>query len=113
MITIYHNTRCSKSREALKILGNSGKDFHIREYLKNPLDEEELRILLNKLGMTPIQIVRKNENLWKETYKGKDLSDDEIIRILANNPRLIERPIIESGNSAVIGRPSSQIEKLI
>lgn len=113
MITIYHNTRCSKSREGLEILENSGKDFRIREYLKDPLNEEELKVLLNKLGMTPIQIIRKNEKLWKENYKGKDLSDNEIIKIITKHPGLIERPIVETKNGAVIGRPSTQIENII
>lgn len=113
MITIYHNTRCSKSREGLEILEKSGKEYRIREYLKQPLTQDEIRKLIEKLNVSALQLVRQNEIFWKENYKGKDLSDNEIIRILANNPGLIERPIIESGNSAVIGRPSSQIEKLI
>lgn len=112
MITIYHNPRCRKSREGLEILENSGKDYKIREYLKDPLNEVEIKLLLNKLNLTPIQLVRKNENKWKE-YKDKDLSNLELIRILANNPDLIERPIVETEYSAVIGRPSLQIEKIL
>lgn len=113
MTTIYHNTRCSKSREGLDILKNSGKDFEVREYLKDPLSREEIEVLLQKLNLRPIQLVRQNEKLWKENYKGKDLGDGELIRILAENPPLIERPIVETKDTAVIGRPPSQIEKIL
>lgn len=113
MITIYHNTRCKKSREGLEKLKNSGKEFRVREYLKEPLSKEELESLLTKLNITPIQLVRQNEKLWKEKYKDKDLSDGEIIRIMTENPQFIERPIVENENEAVIGRPTSKIEKII
>lgn len=113
MITIYHNTRCRKSREGLAILENSGKEIIVREYLKEPLNGEELKNLLKKLKIAPIQLVRTNEKKWKDNYKGKDLSDLELIRILTENPELIERPIVEKENSAVIGRPTSQIEEII
>lgn len=113
MITIYHNTRCRKSREGVEILENSGKDFRIREYLKDTLSEKELKELLLKLEITPLELVRKNEKLWKENYKGKDLPDDEIVKIMAKHPGLIERPIVETEDSAVIGRPSTQIETII
>lgn len=113
MITIYHNTRCSKSREGLQILENSGKDFKIREYLKDSLSEEEIRKLLLKLNISPLKLVRQNEKLWKDNYKGNDLGDGEIIKIMAEHPSLIERPIVETKDSAVIGRPSVQIENII
>ena len=113
MLTIYHNARCKKSREGLEILKNSGKEFEIREYLKQPLDEKELKKLLKKLEITPIQLVRKNEKIWKEEYKEKDLSDDELINVMVKNPKLIERPVVESDKNAVIGRPPSDIEKLL
>ncbi len=113
MLKIYHNNRCKKSREGLEILKNSGKDFEIIEYLKEPLSEKQLEALLEKLKMTPIELVRKNEKVWKEKYKGKDLSDDELIRIMVNNPKLIERPVVETEKEAVVGRPPERIEKLI
>src|SRR5690606_21440303 len=106
-------TRCSKSREGLAVLENSGKEYKIREYLKEPLSEEELRELLTKLNITPAELVRKNEKIWKENFKGKDLSDADLIKIMIKHPALIERPIIETKNAAVIGRPSSQIEEII
>lgn len=113
MLQIYHNSRCKKSREGLEILKNSGEEFKIKEYLKEPLREEELKSLLKKLDIVPIQLVRKNEKIWKENYKDKDLSDEELIRIMIKNPKLIERPIVEDEKRAVIGRPPSEIEKLL
>jgi len=113
MLTIYHNKRCKKSREGLEIIEKSGKDFQIREYLKEPLTEKELKKVLSKLNITPLQLVRQNEKLWKENYKGKDLSDTEIIKIMAEHPGIIERPIVETDNSAIIGRPSIQIKNII
>lgn len=113
MLKIYHNTRCKKSREGLEILKESGKEFEIVEYLKEPLGEKELKALLKKLKITPIELVRKNEKVWKEEYKGKDLSDDELVRIMVRNPKLIERPIVESEKDAVVGRPPENIKKLI
>lgn len=113
MITIYHNARCKKSREGLELLKNSGKEFKVREYLKEPLSEEELERLLDKMSLSPIQVVRKNEKIWKEEYKDKDLSDKELIHVMAKHPKLIERPIVENEREAVIGRPASDIEKVL
>lgn len=113
MITIYHNPRCSKSREVLKLIQDSGEDYQVRDYIKVPLAEKELEEILHKLNMTPIQLVRKNESLWKEKFRNKDLSDNEIKRILLENPKLIERPVVENNNGAVIGRPPSNIENLL
>lgn len=113
MLKIYHNARCRKSREGLEILQNSGKDFEVREYLKEPLDENELKGLIEKLGILPIKLVRKNEKIWKEEFKDKDLSDDELIRVMVRNPKLIERPVVETDGDAVIGRPPSDIQKLL
>lgn len=113
MLRIYHNTRCKKSREGLEILKNSGKEFVIKEYLKEPLGEKELGELIRKLDIAPIQLVRKNEKIWKEDYKDKDLSDRELITVMVKNPKLIERPIIEGDKKAVIGRPPAEIKKLL
>lgn len=113
MLRIYHNTRCKKSREGLEILENSGKDFEIREYLKEPLSEKELKGLIDKLKIAPIELIRKKEKIWKEEYKNKDLNDDELIRIMVKNPKLIERPVVETDKEAVIGRPPERIEELI
>ncbi|MDN3594533.1 arsenate reductase (glutaredoxin) [Zunongwangia endophytica] len=113
MITIYHNARCKKSREGLEIVENSGKDFKIREYLKDPLSEDELKDLLVKLNIAPLQLVRTNEKIWKENYKNKDLSENELVRIMTENPKLIERPIVENEIEAVVGRPPEDIKKVL
>lgn len=113
MITIYHNPRCKKSREGLEILEKSGEEFQIKEYLKEQLSGNEIKELLEKLQIAPIQLVRQNESVWKENYKGKDLSDEELVRILSEHPKLLERPIVVKNHTAVIGRPPSNIEKLL
>tara|TARA_A100001015_G_scaffold34954_1_gene38686 strand:- start:3180 stop:3518 length:339 start_codon:yes stop_codon:yes gene_type:complete len=110
---IYHNPRCRKSREGIKYLESRKINFEIIEYLKNNLSSEQIRNILKKLQLKPIDIVRKNEAIWKEKYKGKDLSDDELIKILSNEPKLIERPIIVGKKLAVIGRPIENIDNLL
>lgn len=113
MIVIYHNPRCTKSREGLEILKSSGKEFKIREYLKEPLSEDELTVLLKKLQLSPLQLIRKNESVWKDEFKSLNLNDRELIGIMSKHPKLIERPIVENENNAVIGRPSSNIDLLL
>ena len=109
-LTIYHNTRCRKSREALDLLESKGLEPEVIEYLKNPLSEKQIEKLIRLLKIDPIQLVRVNETIWKENYKGKTFSNAEIITLLAKHPKLIERPIITSETNAVIGLP---IDKLI
>ncbi len=113
MIKIYHNPRCRKSREGLTILENSGKKFEIIKYLDAVPSEKELTVIIKILGISPIELVRKTEKIWKENYKGKELSDTEIITVMIQNPKLIERPIIINNNKAVIGRPSENISEII
>ncbi|MFD2518888.1 arsenate reductase (glutaredoxin) [Salinimicrobium flavum] len=113
MITIYHNPRCSKSREGLELLKGTGEDFKVREYLKEPLSEEELTDLLEKLSMAPIELVRTDEKVWKENYKNRDLSDEELVQVMIEHPRLIQRPIVVKGQTAVVGRPVSRITSLL
>lgn len=113
MIKIYHNPRCRKSREGLALLEASGQKFEIVRYLDNPPDPEELQGLLTALDISPIQLVRKNEAIWKSDYKGKDLSDNELIEALSQHPKLIERPIVIKHNKAVIARPAERINELL
>ena len=113
MIKIYHNSRCSKSRETLDLLKSSELDFEIVEYLKEKLTKNQIQALINKLGLKPLELVRKNEAIWKENFKNKVLTNTEIVEILSENPTLIERPIIELDNKAVIGRPPENIFNLI
>ncbi|CAL2101159.1 Arsenate reductase [Tenacibaculum sp. 190130A14a] len=113
MIKIYHNNRCSKSRNGVQLLEESGKEFEIVKYLENIPSKEELSEIIKMLGITPLDLIRKNEKIWKENFKGKDLSDSDIITAMIENPKLIERPIIINGNKAVIGRPTEKILEII
>jgi arsenate reductase len=113
MITIYHNPRCSKSRQGLEILKNSGQEFEIINYLKDPLSEEKLKQILALLNIAPIALVRQNEAIWKSDYKGKTLTEDEIISAMAKHPKLIERPIVINQDKAIIGRPPALIASLL
>ncbi len=110
---IYHNPRCKKSRETLALIEESGKAPQVVEYLKTPPTEEELKDILTKLGMKPADIIRKGEAIFKEQYKGKALSDEEWIRVLSENPKLIERPIVVEGDSAILGRPPENVKALL
>ncbi|MAN26777.1 MULTISPECIES: arsenate reductase (glutaredoxin) [Mesonia] len=113
MIKIYHNPRCSKSREGLQLLQESGKDFQIVKYLDIPMKKEEIKKVLELLEISAEELVRKNEKVWKENYKGKELSEDEIISAMQEHPKLIERPIVVKDKKAVIGRPPEKIKDLI
>ena len=113
MIKIYHNPRCRKSREGLQILQESGKEFEIREYMKELPSLDELASVIKLLGISPLELVRKNEAIWKENRKGKTLSDDEIIQAMVENPKLIERPIVINNDKAVVGRPPEKIHQIL
>ena len=110
---IYHNPRCSKSRQTLALLKENGFEPDVVLYLDNIMTAGELRGLLAKLGISPMQLVRKGEAVWKEKYKGKALSDDQIIEAMIANPKLIERPIVVKDQSAVLGRPPENVLELI
>ena len=113
MIQIYHNSRCGKSRECLAFLEKSGKKYEIIKYLDEVPSFEELKTIITKLGIKPIELVRQKEKVWIENYKNKDLSNDEIIQTMISNPILIERPIVINGNKAVIARPLENINTVI
>ena len=110
---IYHNPRCSKSRETLGILKENGIDAEIVEYLKNTPSEKELKTILTQLNLKAVDILRKGESVFKENYKGKDLSNDEWVQAMVEHPKLIERPIVVKGNKAVLGRPPQKVLELI
>ena len=113
MITIYHNSRCRKSRETLQILVDNNLEFKVIEYLKVQLSKTQIQTLINKLEIDPIELARRNEDVWKKNYKGKELSGCEIVQILSENPKLIERPIVELNDKAIIGRPPENVLKII
>ena len=113
MIQIYHNPRCSKSRECENFLLQLNQPYQIIRYLDNPLSFEEIKSLLAKLEIPAAALIRKSEKIWKENYKDKVLNEDELITAMTKNPILIERPIIVNGNRAVIGRPLENIDKIL
>ncbi len=113
MITIYHNPRCSKSRAALKHLEEKGVQHEIKPYLKDGLAVEELKDLLMKLNKKPLDMIRTQEAEYKAKYKGKNFTDDEWIKILVENPKLLKRPIIIKDYKAVWGVPSEEIDVLL
>lgn len=112
-ITIYHNGECSKCRGALEIMQEKGIPHNVRWYLTDPLSKEELRILLGKLGMHPSALVRKSEMLYQEHYQGKQITEEEWLDILTEHPVLIERPIIEQGEKAIVARPPERVFELL
>ena len=110
---IYHNPRCSKSRQTLEILIKKNADFEIVEYLKDKLSITDLEEIIAKLEINTIELVRKNESVWKEKFKGRNLNDKEIIQAMIDNPKIIERPIVVNGNKAILGRPPENVLKII
>ncbi|PKB00315.1 arsenate reductase [Flavobacteriaceae bacterium MAR_2009_75] len=113
MIKIYHNPRCRKSREGLGVVEKSGQDFEVVKYLEEVPTKEDLRKILGCLAITPDMLVRKNEAIWKDNFRGKLLSDEEILDAMIKYPKLIERPIVVKGDKAVIGRPTERVEEIL
>jgi arsenate reductase (glutaredoxin) len=113
MITIYHNPRCSKSREGVCFLEENKIEFEIIKYLDESITKPELKSILKKLNYSPIQLVRTKEKIWIEKYKNKELSTDEIIDAMLQNPNLIERPIVIKGNKAIVARPTEKINEIL
>ncbi len=113
MITIYHNPRCSKSREGLQLLELQEKPFTVVKYLDNNLTKEELVNIITILGIRPMELVRQKETVWIENYKGKNLTDKDVIDAMLEHPQLIERPIVINNNKGVIARPAERINEIL
>lgn len=109
---IYHNPRCRKSREALQFLEEKGLKPEIVRYLDNPPTPDQLKMILAKMNASPEDILRKEEQIFKEKYKGKGFTSDEWLILMHENPKLIQRPIVIKGNKAVLGRPLENVKKL-
>lgn len=109
---IYHNPRCRKSREGLQLLEEKGIEFEIIKYVDTPPSRAELKRILDLLEMQPMDLIRTNEKIWKENFKGRKLGDEELIQAMHQHPKLIERPIVIHQNKAVVGRPVDNILKL-
>ena len=111
---IYHNPRCSKSRQTLGILRENGIEPEIVEYLKTPLQKKELQTISNAVGLRPASFVRKNENEYKENGIAEYLdSDEKIFQYIIKYPKIMERPIVVSNGKGIIGRPPSNVLDLI
>ncbi|HLW40837.1 MAG TPA: arsenate reductase (glutaredoxin) [Flavobacterium sp.] len=113
MIKIYHNPRCSKSREGLCLLNDLNQEAEVINYIENPLTFDELKKLIALLNISPIELVRTKETIWKEQFKNQNLTDEQIIQAMVDFPKLIERPIVVNGNKAVIARPAEKIKDII
>ena len=109
MVSIFHNPRCRKSREALGLLEEKGEMTTVIDYLKTPPSREELAGIIQKIGIRPAELVRKGEQEFKDHFKGRELSDDEWLDALIKFPKLIERPIVIKDDQAVIGRPPEKV----
>ena len=110
---IYHNPRCRKSRETLSILIENNVKVEIIEYLKNPLKKSEIKHILSMLKISAKDLIRKEEKLFKESFKGKDLNENQYLDLLYKYPILMQRPIVVKNQSAVLGRPPINVLDLL
>lgn len=113
MIQVYHNSRCGKSRECLISLEKSGQEYEIIKYLDDVPTFDEMKVIIQKLQIKPIELVRVKEKIWIEKFKNLTMTDDEIIQAMVANPILIERPIVINGNKAVVARPLEKMNSIL
>lgn len=113
MITIYHNPRCKKSRECNVFLNTLGEKITIINYFENPFDKPSLKALIDLLEISPIELVRTNEAIWKNEFKGKKMSSDDVINAMIDYPKLIQRPIVVHNDKAVIARPLERVQSIL
>lgn len=113
MLQIFHNNRCGKSRNCLAIIESTGQEFEIINYLNTPPTAAELKSILKKLDIAPIDLIRQKEKIWIDNYKGENLNDEELINTMITNPILIERPILVSKERAIIAREQIIIEDFL
>lgn len=113
MMKIYHNPRCTKSRQTLQLILDAGVEPEVIEYLKDVPSEAELKELVAMLGIKPYDLLRRGEADFKDNFKGKELSDDEWIAAMVKYPKLIERPIVVKQKKAVLGRPPENVKTLL
>ena len=113
-IFIYHNPRWGKSRESVKILETLGQDYEIIDYMNAPPSPDELKILADKMGVRAREFIRSRESIFKELDLQPHLDDDDMLfKNMSEHPRLIERPIVVKGSSAVLGRPPEKVADLL
>lgn len=113
-ITIFHNPRCSKSRQALQLLQGQGIEPNVRLYLEDSPSADEIKAILKKLDISPRDLLRKGEDVYKENnLSNKDLSDNDLINAMVEFPKLMERPIVINGDQAKLGRPPEQVLEIV
>lgn len=112
MYTVYHNPRCNKSRAGLLYVKDRTEDYKVVEYLKNPLNVDDLKLILMRLNKRPFEMIRTQEAIFKSDFKGKNFTDEEWMEIIVEHPKLLKRPIVIKNNTAVWGDPAEEIEKL-
>ncbi len=113
MLKIYHNPRCRKSRSGLEFLKSKTSDFEIVEYLKDGLTKDNLEEIILKTNLKPIDLIRRQEDLYKKELKGKSFNDAEWMEIICENPKLLQRPIVISKHKAVLGDPPENIDNVL
>jgi len=114
MLKIYHNPRCSKSRQTLQLIEDAAVEVEIIEYLKTPPSEDELHDLVTSLNLPIEYLIRKSEEIYKTEFKGKNLSEDEWIKSLIEHPKLLERPIVvNEDGEAILGRPPENVSRFL
>lgn len=113
MLQILHNPRCGKSRDCLAFANESESEIEIINYIENALTVDELKALIKKLKIKPIELVRQKEPIWIEKYQGKSMNNTQIIKALSKHPILMQRPIVIDGDKAIIGREIDKLEDFI
>jgi arsenate reductase len=113
MIKIYHNPRCSKSREAVQFLQDKNVEHEVINYIENPLTADELSDMLEILGMDPFELIRTNEQVWKTEFSELEMDDDEYVLLMIEYPQLMQRPIVVNEDQAVVARPAEKILEVL
>ena len=113
MVTVYHNPRCSKSRQTLELLKSQGVDAKIVLYLETPPNSAELSVLVKKLGISAQQLIRKSEQDYKDNFRNVEMTEQQWLEAMSKHPKLIERPIVVNGDSAALGRPPENVLEIL
>ncbi len=112
-ITIWHNPRCSKSREALQILQESNSKIEVVKYLQSNPSKKEIQEILSKLDLSARELMREKEDIYKELNLKNELDEEKLIEAMVEYPKLIERPVLIKGDKAIIGRPTSKVAEFL
>ena len=113
MVTVYHNPRCSKSRQTLELVKSQGLDAQLVLYLETPPNTAELAILVKKLGISAEQLVRKSEQVYKDNFRNMEMTEAQWLEAMSKHPKLIERPIVVNGDRAALGRPPENVLEIL